>query len=101
MPRRFESFNSPFITVSATVWTLIRPADAERVWISVVNQGGQDCTVFPGEAAGAAKLTGIPIKANGGYVIFDKNMPWPGAIYAIADGAILTVVCVSEVLERK
>lgn len=79
-----------------TTSTLIAAPNARRVWISGVNQGANDVWVCKGRAAVAD--TGTYLVAGGGSFLWDKQSPWKGSVYAIAD-AVASIVTCEEVEE--
>jgi len=76
-----------------TASTLIVGENPWRVWISCVVVGATRIDLCLGEAAVASE--GIPLSAAGGAVVFDKSMPWRGAIYGIS--SVACVLAVQEV----
>ncbi len=95
-PVILDAVNYAFFTVSITTSKQLIAPNAYRIWCSIVNVGGEDMTISPGNDAAVA-YRGIEIKANGGAVVFDKSMPWRGAIQCIGTGAAQTTAMVCEV----
>ena len=66
--------------------SLVIEPNAYRVWAALSNGGVTDVWLALGEAAVTGK--GIYLKANGGAVVFDLNMPWKGEVRGIATAAV-------------
>ncbi len=88
--------NPPFKVIPITSGVQVVTENFFRVWLSLINQGGFDVTLHLGKGP-VISLRGIQLKALGGTVVFDRAMPWPGAIQAVSDGAALSVLQICEV----
>ena len=73
------------LAVGTSSSLLIEP-NSYRVWAALSNGGATDVWLALGEAAVTGK--GIYLKAGGGAVVFDLNMPWKGEVRGIATAAV-------------
>lgn len=78
----------------ATTDTAILQNNPLRIAALLVNVGAND--VFVQFGAAAALNQGIPLLANGGWLLINKDFPWTGFVNGIAD-TLAAQLCVTEI----
>lgn len=78
--------------------SLVAPADENRVWISLVNDGANIIYLNFGEIAVANQ--NMRLNANGGSLLLDGRAPWADQIYAICSAGLTSTLLVNDVSQR-